>query len=321
MCKKLVSIIIPLFNAEKYIERCVKSIENQTYKNIQIILVNDGSTDHSKDICEALKKKDERIFVVNKNNEGVSVARNIGLQYAEGEYITFLDVDDWVEKNYVYELCKGFENKNVDIVCCAYYKDNGDKAISKMRIESKIVEQDEALDCFSTYYFTSVWGKMYKADIIKTLKFETDIFYSEDTLFYTQAVLQAKKILWIDKALYHYYVNENGAMKNKNIKKYYTDFLARKKIVKLYQKKTKLLNGAIYMTLQSAASIKLEIAKQVEIKDFESTELDSWIKNNYILGLRIAKKNKDRVKIILCRYHILYILIRKFYKIKSVIKL
>lgn len=317
MCMKLVSIIIPVFNAEKYIERCVESLEYQTYRNIQIILVNDGSTDQTKKICESLVDKDNRIILLNKKNEGVSVARNIGLEHAKGEYITFLDSDDWVEKDYIYEMYQGFENEKVDIVCCNYFEETAKGAVCKMKYDSKVIDREEALNCFSSYYFTSVWGKLYKTEIIKDLRFKTDIFYSEDTLFYTEAVLRTEKIFWTNKPLYHYYINDSGALKNKNIDKFYTDFCARKKIVDLYKKIPELYEGAIYMALQSAISIKLEIAKQCEKKGIRYKELDDWIKENSMLGLRLATNNKDKIKILVCRYRIIYALINGIYKMKT----
>ena len=312
----LVSVIIPVYNAGKYIERCIQSIQKQKYENIEIILINDGSIDDSQFICQKLKEKDNRIRLINKKNEGVSVARNTGLKYVTGKYITFIDSDDWIEENYIHKLVNGFQYENVDIVCCNYFEDSLNKCVRKMSFESKIIDKEEALNCFSPYYFTSVWGKLFKREIVENLEFESNIYYSEDTLFYTEAVLKADKVYWIQDALYHYYINTNGALKNKDINKFYTDFIARKQIVFLCKYNNELYNRAKYMALLSAISIKMEMAKQNNDFVFNKTILDDWIIDNYKLGLRYAQNTKDKIKIFLCRHNFTYKIMSMLIKLK-----
>ena len=116
----LVSIVVPIYNAENYLTKCIYSIIKQTYKNIEIILVNDGSTDNSLKICETFALNDKRIIIISQKNMGVSTARNIGINVAKGEYISFVDSDDTIEDNYIQELVDNSNSGKVDVVICGY---------------------------------------------------------------------------------------------------------------------------------------------------------------------------------------------------------
>ena len=117
-----ISIIVPVYNVEKYLSQCIESIINQNYKNIEIILVNDGSTDKSGDICDSYSLKDNRIKVIHKKNEGVSIARNTGLKVATGEYIAFVDGDDFVHEYIYTKLINIINNSKYDLVMCRFYR-------------------------------------------------------------------------------------------------------------------------------------------------------------------------------------------------------
>lgn len=125
----LISIIVPVYNVEKYLNKCIDSIINQTYKNIEIILVDDGSTDNSGKICDEYLLRDSRIKVIHKNNGGLSSARNEGINISSGEYIGFVDSDDWVEPNMYEEMYKKILYSNADIVDCGYWKEYENKSI------------------------------------------------------------------------------------------------------------------------------------------------------------------------------------------------
>ena len=126
--EELISVVVPVYNVEKYIDKCINSIINQTYKNLEIILVDDGSPDNCGNICDEYAKKDNRIIVIHKENGGVSSARNIGIKNAKGKWITFVDSDDWIENDYVEKLSKiGIQNK-AEVVLCGYNRiNNNDK--------------------------------------------------------------------------------------------------------------------------------------------------------------------------------------------------
>ena len=121
-----VSIIVPVYNVEKYLDKCIESIVNQTYRNIEIILVDDGSPDKCPEICNEWAKKDDRIKVIHKENGGLSSARNAALEIAQGDYITFVDSDDWIENDMIQSMLTCAAKNDADIVCCGFYFDNVD---------------------------------------------------------------------------------------------------------------------------------------------------------------------------------------------------
>ena len=122
--EELISVVVPVYNVEKYIDKCINSIINQTYKNLEIILVDDGSPDNCGKICDEYAKKDNRIKVTHKENGGVSSARNIGIKNATGDWLTFVDADDWIENNFVEQLLKIGNQENAEIVLCGYNRVN-----------------------------------------------------------------------------------------------------------------------------------------------------------------------------------------------------
>ena len=122
MDEKLISVIVPVYNVERYLRQCIESITNQSYKNLQIILIDDGSKDNSGKICDEYAEKDKRVEVIHKENTGVSAARNTGLDNAKGEWITFVDADDWVEKNFCEILIKKATENESDCIACGYNK-------------------------------------------------------------------------------------------------------------------------------------------------------------------------------------------------------
>lgn len=302
-----ISIIIPVYNSERYLKKCLDSILNQTYKNLEIILIDDGSEDGSLKIMNEYKKNDKRIKIIKKNNSGVSSSRNIGIKNSTGEFITFIDSDDAIDMRYFEKTMKYFNDTEIDIVCTNYnYDYNGNLKRNRNFVSGK-VSNIIALNPASNYYITTVWGKIFKSDIIKSLKFDEKIFYSEDTLFYTEALLKAKNIFFLNEFLYNYFINENGAMKNKDLKKYSTDLLARYKILKIYKQnnlpKNIIKNAEIYL-LHSYVNIAF-LAKQQNYKLQLNLDKKSLLKLSLILSFWGSKfiKTKDKVKL-------LYIIIR-----------
>ena len=124
MKKLKISVVVPVFNSEKYLEKCIDSIINQTYKNIEIILINDGSSDKSEEICNSYLKTYKNIKLINQSNSGVSVARNNGLKSSTGDYVLFVDSDDWLEKDMLEIMVKEIDNFDIDIVRCEYFVEN-----------------------------------------------------------------------------------------------------------------------------------------------------------------------------------------------------
>ena len=197
-----VTVIIPAYNASKYIKRCVMSLKNQTYKNIEIIVINDGSTDNTKEIVEKLNVK-----LINKENGGVSSARNMGLKIATGDYITFVDSDDYVEKNYIESVVDIINKKDYDIIETPLLFEAYRKGKVLLYTEYKLKGDKESLD-FSKGYFDNelryVIGVFNKSKIINNLYFDEDVRCYEDGMFNIRAKLRSNTYYFYPKCFYHY---------------------------------------------------------------------------------------------------------------------
>ena len=209
-----VSIIVSAYNAEKNIEQCINSIENQTYKDIEIIIINDGSKDNTQKISENLKKIYKNIIVVNQENKGVSQSRNTGIDKATGEYIMFVDSDDFIEKNMIETILKNKEN---DLTISNYKRYYGkDKIINNIEIDEKIYNKEEFLENFwnlyNTYLINSPCFRIYRKDIIvlNEIKFNPKYELGEDLIFNLEYLNYCNKICVINKYLYNYRYSENS---------------------------------------------------------------------------------------------------------------
>ena len=208
-----ISIIIPAYNVEKYIYRTVNSVMKQTLSSLEIIVVNDGSTDRTLDILRELKEIDERIILINKNNGGLSSARNIGIEYARGKYIYNLDGDDWIEENCLEECFKFAEKENLDIVTFGYYYDydNGkkEKYLEKYK-NYEILNSEEFLkDILLSKNISAIWNRLLKKDLYinHTIRHPIRDSTGEDIITLPKLIYNSKKIGNISKAYYHYIYN------------------------------------------------------------------------------------------------------------------
>lgn len=215
---KLISIIVPIYNSENYIERCVNSLINQTYKNLEIILINDGSTDNSIKLCEAFAKKDKRVKIINKENEGVSIARNIGIENSHGDYIMFVDIDDWIDNDTIEQMYNVVKKENVDIVKCNSVNEFLSKKTYNLIADEisniRMVDNKYKIEILKILSTTSklnvVWGQLVRKDIIENIRFESNIGYGEDLLFNVQCLKKCTSMYFLNKSLYHYYINQDG---------------------------------------------------------------------------------------------------------------
>ncbi|HFX3824560.1 TPA: glycosyltransferase family 2 protein [Enterococcus faecium] len=202
----LVSIIIPVYNSEKTISRCIDSILNQKYKNLEIILIDDGSNDESLQICNEYKDKDNRIIVITQPNYGVSRARNIGIQVSNGEFLSFIDSDDYIESDFYEYLVRKLITNESDAIALSKY------TIRQSDILDKTLVSDEAKRKLLLLELpTSVWAYLYKADIVKQCSFSEEVHFFEDLLFNYDVLRKATKIQLESYAGYHYIYNSNSA--------------------------------------------------------------------------------------------------------------
>ena len=213
-----ISIIVPVFNVEKYLERCVNSLINQTYKNIEIILVDDGSPDLCPQMCNEYAKKDERIKVLHKKNGGLSDARNAGLDVATGEYIAFVDSDDWVETDFIETLYKNakIENADISIIGCTLVWDDGRKKPVSKDKGYYVFDKEKAIrEMLAQRKFgCMVCQKMYRKQIFDTVRFPVGKLY-EDVAVSMPTFLKAKKVVVSGNHGYNYYQRNDSIVNSK----------------------------------------------------------------------------------------------------------
>lgn len=208
-----VSIIVPVYNVELYLERCLESIVNQTYTNLEIIIVNDGSTDNSLEICEKWKNIDNRIKVKSIENNGVSNARNVGISMVTGDYLYFADSDDYLEPDIIEFLLKNSVNNDADVVRCGFVMefDNGTKE-NYGNDECTISNYDnKVIDLIVNDYISgALWNKLYRFSAVKEYRFDVAYDSSED-LAYNYSILKSiNKIVNVPDAKYHHFIRQNS---------------------------------------------------------------------------------------------------------------
>lgn len=243
----MISVIVPIYNSEKYLKKCIDSIKNQTYKDLEIILVNDGSTDNSPKICDEYAKIDNRIKVIHQENGGLSAARNAGLKSASGEYITFVDSDDYIEDDTYEKVNSAIERFDSDLV---FFREksvdeqgrtiyiNGDTPTGKIFEISK----DDAAELIIGRLINGMCDKVYKASVINDIFFKEGYMYGEDFMYNLLALTRVKTVSYVDQIKYSYVSNSSSVTHksfNKNsfnqvyfkdavteyVKEYFPDYL------------------------------------------------------------------------------------------------
>lgn len=212
----LISIIVPIYNVDKYLGECIESIQKQTYKHLQIILVDDGSSDDSGDICDFYAEHDSRIEVIHQDNQGITYTRKVGLKKAKGTYIGFVDGDDTIDEGMYEFLCKKLEESDADFIHSGYYENNREI----IPFENGVVELSGSNGEFlyksvfgeTTYLIPSIWSKLFRADFIRNCfsKVPDRISYGEDLISLCVCILEAKRFVLMAKAFYHYRIRSDS---------------------------------------------------------------------------------------------------------------
>lgn len=254
-----VSIIVPIYNVEKYLDRCMDSLLNQTLKDIEIIMVDDGSPDNCPQMCDEYAKKDNRVKVIHKRNAGLGEARNSGLEIVVGEYVAFVDSDDFVEREMYEKLYKTAQETNSDTVYCGFskYLNNG-KTIRHQHAQTLLTFKNRnvnnlLLDFIASSpdykqdwkYEMSVWHGIYSTKIIQNqnIRFVSErIILSEDLPFQVKYLKEAKAVAYMPECYYYYCMNNSGSLTHAN---YSPDKLCRTiKLINFLTKETLAINGA-----------------------------------------------------------------------------
>lgn len=282
MHNPLVSIIVPIYKVEPYLRRCLESIVSQTYANLEIILVDDGSPDACPQICDEYAIKDKRIVVIHKENGGLSDARNAGLDAVTGEFISFVDSDDYVEPNYVFFLLQKMLENPCDFVIADYKQSQEPKETIHCRSAEEIIEGNNkiiSMFCCDLYPVCSV-AKLYKSSFIKknNLRFEKGLLF-EDQLWSCEMATKAQKICICKEKIYHYIIRDDSIMTSNAIKNNCRleswNYILRREIELLKPYQPLLQNDIDYLRLFNITKIlKMSIQHKMAFKTVHQTLID-----------------------------------------------
>lgn len=242
MEQPLITVAITIYNIKDYLQRSIDSVRYQTYQNLEILLVDDGSTDGSAELCDAYEKRDKRIRVIHKKNGGPSEARNIAIEQARGEYIAFVDGDDWIDKDMYANMYLALKKGNADLAVCAY------KQVSVKHIQDPsndtilYFDKDEALESFikeeeEVRIQNAAWNKLFKKELLKELRFPVGKLY-EEIVFTTRLLHEADRVVYLNQGYYNYVVDRVGSIMNAGVNsRIFTDQIP------LYYEKRKYLQS------------------------------------------------------------------------------
>ena len=259
------SIIVPVYNVAEYLERCLNSLINQTLNEIEIICVNDGSTDNSLCILEKFAGLDKRIKIINQKNKGLSGARNTGIKLIQGEYFGFLDSDDWVDLDYFEKLYKRAKNCDADISLGDFIRKGKFKHKIRLKLnkEEEFVGDNEKFYGSQFYHFPCVWNKIYKTSKFNDLRFIEGIFF-EDGPYTIQALHRANKVVTCCNTYLYYFVNPNSIVKTLNKKKEQDMYNSSKFILNYIKNNMQIQDKGIYYETFAQKLWRIKLYSNVE---------------------------------------------------------
>lgn len=339
---KKISIIIPVYNGEKYIEDCIKSLIIQTYSNIEIIIINDCSNDHSLEICKKYADSDKRIIIIDKKyNEGALSARKTGLEHSTGEYIAFIDSDDWIEADYIEEMVKQADRFNADFVLSNFIREyESDSEIVRINIPAgyydriKMEKEIFPIMIYDTYFYNfgiypAFWGKLIRKNLVEKyiFKIPNEINYGEDAACIYPLILSSSGCVVVDSPIYHYRKHDSNVTVKFNPK-----LLLSTELLMVYMKsqikQNTIINQIYFYELFLVIENVINFSKKtgfLKIKDYKQfgnllykISFYDDIKHINIFNMKFSSKSLAAGAILL-KIHLGYILIFG-YKIMNTIK-
>lgn len=315
----LISLIVPVYNAEKFLPRCLESIKNQSYREMEIILVNDGSTDRSGLICDEYAQKDKRFKVIHKKNGGVSSARNAALSIVSGRYIGFVDPDDWIEPIMFEKLHELIQKNQADIAICGYIKENTDGDILQETVAPsiKVLNRTEVLNSILDLngFRGFLWNKLFSSKLFHKnfeMNFDENIHFCEDLLFCCKAILNAENIVYDSTPYYHYIIHDNNASKAKYSLKKLTALDALENIIRLLNIDD--VDKRKYKSYYAHMNISL-LMHGIQEGSIEGKQYEKLKKNLYRFKISDLNGNFLRVSAVIARINVcLYYFVWKKFK-------
>ena len=301
---ELVSVIVPVYNVEKYLPECIDSIVNQKYTNLEILLIDDGSTDNSGKICDEWVQKDGRIRVIHKENKGVSEARNTGIKECKGQLIGFVDADDWVEPEMYSILVDKLAESGADIVMCSFYLylPGQKNPIAKGLLNAESSDYDETVYWLikKNGYIPSLWNKIFRREVVfqnnQTILMDRNLSCGEDAIWLYKALKRSQKTVCIPQVLYHYRSREDSITKRKTLTKEVMSLLdSAEQTLKFLPSSAKvqcIVKGSIYNSvyeLKIIAYITKDKHNYHMIQEYLHRFHTDWIKSKEIKAIRKIK--------------------------------
>lgn len=327
MSDPLISVIVPVYNVEKYLRKCLDSIINQTYKNLEIILINDGSTDLCPQICDEYSAKDTRIKIIHQKNKGISATRNVGIELARGGYLAFIDSDDYVKKDFIECLYKRIVQDKSDFVMCNF--ETVDENANKLNEYKKIREDEKSLLTFSDFWQSFekhqavnivVWNKLYKKEIFSDIRFLEG--HKHEDVFVMPFIMDKVNSISLEKKVLYNYLRRSDSITGNNTKSknFNADEFAANAALAKHFFKHKLFNLAtkkiINIVTDSTKNYKKSQKSKDDKKGFKSVckELKALYKNNKKEFLNEGLKFKIFMTLFCLSPSLLYLL-RKLLKL------
>lgn len=293
----LISIVIPVYNMEKRVEKCLQTVIGQTYQNLEIIVVNDGSTDGSLQICRSFEKIDDRVHVIDKKNEGVSAARNTALDIISGNYVAFIDSDDYVSDNYIQMLYETLKKNNADIVECGAVVVNestgtSGKILPRFQVENN---QNQIVSAFCRNEGANdyLWNKLFKKELFDEIRF-SNFKCSEDFEILCHIFQKSSKIVSLNAPLYYYIRNDNSIGLSSFSEKKIDVIKARESIYQYY-----LSIGAkewAYMIAVQILSQIIVLYSQLKVSDIDCKKYEDYLLEKFKEYYPAALKEKHSFK-------------------------
>lgn len=322
----MISVIVPTYNSEKYIKKCITSIVKQKKCELEILVVDNGSVDNTKNIVKEFAQKDKRIRLIQCPIKGVSNARNMGIEYSKGEYISFVDSDDYIDEDFYYIMLDSLEKQKVELSVCEYNqifedekeitkeKKYGISNLNKVELLDKMFDKD--------FFQGFVWNRLYKSEIIKNnnVRFNTEITICEDFLFNCEYMQYIEKACYINQPLYYYVQRKSSSYNSQINRKWFTVFKAYEQIEKIcLDNNFTNLDGLIYHKFKVNLLLKEKIFFNNKEFKYEKKIVNNNIKK-YSKKIFFSKEIKliEKIKLFLKKNFIFFYLIIK--KIKKEIK-
>lgn len=311
-----ISIIVPVYNSSQYLEKCIESILNQTFKNFELILVNDGSTDHSGKICDAYATQDHRVRIIHKQNGGVSSARNAGLRLVKGEYICFVDGDDWIFEDMLLNLNQLSKRTKSDITVCSHFREINGSVVYHNK-ENVILEMNniEAMKQLFTgkYFRFAVWGKLYKASCFQNIQYPENRRLDDLPTTY-KIFANANKVTFTSYPGYVYLLRENSIITSKYNEQKLDVFVSWDEIITYMKEQypqlaTEYISCFVYYTLDHVFSI-IDQVENPELRKKYLQYIQKYIRKYYkdiIINQCLSIKYKYLISIINSNVGLFYI--------------